>query len=265
MSAPRNRIPVVVFVLLAMTLVLRLMPPQTASGQGDSAPDRSMPSSVTAQIDRGVAPVGQAVPSAATQSANNRPQPRSANYRQFDFVIDAGGGVHTSASYLGISAVGQAFDSGQSASAHYQIASGYLAGSQAVPLYFAWLHLPLVLKNSFNFFAGPFEAEPNNSTTEANGPLRSGQDYLGYPNDAKDYFSFITSNTGPITITLTNDVGGNVQLQLFYQTAGNMVKYVTSAPYVINYTGAAGTYYIYLSTGSNYNGTIPYTLRVTYP
>ncbi len=47
-------------------------------------------------------------------------------------------------------------------------------------------------------FEGPFEVEPNDKYTQANGPINSGQNYQGYPDDANDYFSFTTGATGDI-------------------------------------------------------------------
>jgi|GEM_PF-1686992 len=116
------------------------------------------------------------------------------------------------------------------------------------------------------YFEGPWEQEPNNSWLQANGPLRSGRDYRGYPNDEKDYFSIRTQNPGRIIMDLTNHTGQNVQLQLFYQSVGNRVAVRTSPPYHLEYDGQPGTYYIYINTGSGYNSNPPgYTLRATYP
>jgi DNA-binding beta-propeller fold protein YncE len=125
--------------------------------------------------------------------------------------------------------------------------------------------LPLTLRDYVQYFEGPWEQEPNNAYLQANGPLRSGRDYYGYPNDEKDYFSIYLRTGGPITIDLSNHTGTDVQLQLFYQTPGNVVAYDLTAPYHIEYTGPAGGYYIYIYTAGNYNTITPYTLRVTYP
>ncbi|MBC7250254.1 MAG: hypothetical protein H5T62_08210, partial [Anaerolineae bacterium] len=125
--------------------------------------------------------------------------------------------------------------------------------------------LPLVLRDYIRYFEGPWEMEPNNSYLEANGPLRSGQDYYGYPSDEKDYFSIYLRTGGRILIDLTNHTGTGVQLQLFYQSPGNRVGYDLDAPYHIEYTGSEGWYYIYVYTAGNYNTTTPYTLRATYP
>jgi len=127
------------------------------------------------------------------------------------------------------------------------------------------VYLPLTLRDYVAYFEGPWEVEPNNSYLQANGPLRSGRDYYGYPNDPKDYFSIYLRTGGTITIDLTNHTGQGVQLQLFYQSTNNRVDYDLDAPYHITYTGPAGWYYIYIYTAGGYNTTTPYILRVTYP
>jgi hypothetical protein len=125
--------------------------------------------------------------------------------------------------------------------------------------------LPLVLRNHVAYFEGPFEVEDNDAYLQANGPLRSGRDYSGYPDDSRDYFSIFTLDSGLITIALSNHVGSGVQLQLFYQTTDNRLAYDLDPPYQITYNGPPGTYYIYIFTESGFNGVTPYTLRVTYP
>ncbi len=129
------------------------------------------------------------------------------------------------------------------------------------------IYLPYALKDYVPYFEGPWEKEPNNTYLTANGPLRSGRDYNGYPDDEKDYFSVYLRSSGHIVIDLSNHNGLEVQLQLFYQnTANPPVANQMSAPYHIDYTGAAaGWYFIYIHSAGNYNTTTPYTLRVTYP
>jgi uncharacterized repeat protein (TIGR01451 family) len=128
------------------------------------------------------------------------------------------------------------------------------------------VYLPLVMRNFVVYYEGPWETEPNNTYLQANGPIRSGRVYYGYPNDDRDYWSFYAARPGAIHIDLTNDTGQGVQLQLFYQsTAGGPVAYVTSAPYDLDYSGPAGWYYVYIYAAGGYNQTTPYTLRVSYP
>jgi hypothetical protein len=125
--------------------------------------------------------------------------------------------------------------------------------------------LPGVLGSYRPFFEGTWEREPNNSADEANGPLRSGKAYQGYPNDKKDYFSVETGSRGRITVDLGNHTGQHVQLQLFYQSTANRVVLDPEPPYHLEHTGPAGRYYIYINTGAGFSDTTPYTLRVTYP
>ena len=127
------------------------------------------------------------------------------------------------------------------------------------------LYLPMVQNNYISYFEGPWEVEPNNSSAQANGPLRSGRDYFGYPNDAYDFFSVYLTQPGQLNVTLTNHTGQGVQLQLFYQSTANRVGFVPSPPYTLSYNGQAGWYYIFIYTESGFNSTTPYTLRVTYP
>ena len=64
----------------------------------------------------------------------NRAQPKSANYRLFDYAMSAGGNAHQSSSYKGQGTVGQVMDSNISTSANYRLIGGYQAGSQAIPI-----------------------------------------------------------------------------------------------------------------------------------
>ncbi len=133
-----------------------------------------------------------------------------------------------------------------------------------------YTYLPFVSFRTKTFFEGPFELEPNNKYTQANGPIRSGQDYQGYPDDVNDYFSFTTGTTGDIAINLSNHTGNGVQVILYYQSTAQRVDPVCQKPdggtsCVITYPARpGGLYYLRIYTVSNFN-TTPYTLRVTYP
>lgn len=130
------------------------------------------------------------------------------------------------------------------------------------------------------FFPGPVEAEPNDSTDQANGNLISGQLYLGLPNNGspdtgfRDYFKIRLDNPGSINIDLTNhpleSVNGT-QIQLYYLSLDHRVALDLLPPYHIQYTGPAGTYYIYIYNDVS-KCTLPgiacqnyYTLSVNYP
>jgi hypothetical protein len=126
-------------------------------------------------------------------------------------------------------------------------------------------HLPLILKDYHTYFEGPWEQEENNSPAQANGPIRSGVQYSGYPNDDNDYFYFTTGANGTITVNLTGHTGAGVQLLLYYQLTNDLKVIDNSAPYEITYNGAPGNYYVRIYTASSFNNTSPYTLWVTYP
>jgi uncharacterized repeat protein (TIGR02543 family) len=128
-----------------------------------------------------------------------------------------------------------------------------------------FIYLPLTQYNYINYFEGLWEVEPNDSIAQANGPLRSGQDYFGYPNDARDFFSVYMTQPGQLNVTLSNHTGQGVQLQLFYQSADNRVGFVPDPPYILSHSGPAGWYYIFIFTESGHHSHTPYTLRVTYP
>ena len=119
------------------------------------------------------------------------------------------------------------------------------------------------LRVYFNYFDGPWEQEDNHDVAQANGRLRSNQPYYGYPDDAKDYFFILLEQPGRIIVDLQNYTSTG-QLQLFYQSTNNRVAYATSSPYHLDYTGPAGTYYIYIATTVGHNATTPYTLMVDY-
>jgi len=142
-------------------------------------------------------------------------------------------------------------------------------GSGACAYRFYRVYLPATLRDYVRYFEGPWEVEPNNTWQQANGPLLSDEEYYGYPNDDRDYFSIYTRQAGEITVDLTGHTGGGVQLVLWYgaprDDRSNAVARRYASPYTITYTGPAGWYYIYIYTESGYNEDTPYTLRVTYP
>ena len=109
-----------------------------------------------------------------------------------------------------------------------------------------------------------WEKEPNNECSDqANGPLVSGIDYYGYPNDQWDYFKLDVQEAGMITVELTGHTGKSVQLQLREQNCG-LLGYDPVAPYHLEHDGPAGRYYVYINTGSGYNSDTAYTLRATF-
>ncbi|MFZ6026300.1 MAG: LVIVD repeat-containing protein [Chloroflexota bacterium] len=128
------------------------------------------------------------------------------------------------------------------------------------------IHLPLALRNYTAYFDGPWEAEPNDDYRHANGPLHFGQDYYGYPDDAKDYFSFYVADPTTLAITLDSYTAHGAQVLLYYQTpvAGGEVARDYEPPFRIEYDAPAGWYYLYIYAAGNYNYNA-YTLRVQAP
>ncbi len=92
----------------------------------------------------------------------NAVQPRSDNYRLFNYVQVAGAGAHTSqpTGYQGHSTVGQVHDSPRITSTSYSLASGYEAGSRAIPLVVPG-------HDEFEFINGIFASGVVNSTMQS--------------------------------------------------------------------------------------------------
>jgi hypothetical protein len=128
-------------------------------------------------------------------------------------------------------------------------------------------YLPFIIHNERAYYSGPWETEPNTPYTLANGPIGSGQEYYGYPDDLRDYWSFYATSDGPMSISLENFSANGGQLQLFYQVATETtrVAYDITAPYQINYSGPAGLYYIFIAAESGPNTLTPYTLTAQFP
>jgi hypothetical protein len=192
------------------------------------------------------------------------------------WTVDGGGGISQGGSYSLSGSVGQP-DAGVLSAGAYTLTGGFWGGAAAVVHIPATgpVHLPLIQKNfpfvptptPIPYFYGPWEVEDNDGSTQANGPLRSGTDYYGYPDDDWDFFYFDLANAGEIAIDLTDHTGQGVQLLLYYQTTDTgSVKRDTSKPYSINYTASElGRYYIGIYTERNHNTDTAYTLHVNYP
>jgi hypothetical protein len=195
--------------------------------------------------------------------------PTASAYRLVTSIFPAAGGVGLmSESYRSSVTVGEAalpLSTTVLSSANFRLRPGFLAASHAGPGRWS-IYLPLAMRNSVTYYEGLWETEPNNTYLQANGPIRAGRDYYGYPNDDRDYWIFYAASPGNIQVDLTSHIGHGVQLQLFYQSpAGGPVAIATSAPYHLGYSGQAGWYYAYIYAAGAYNQTTPYTLRVSYP
>lgn len=152
-------------------------------------------------------------------------------------------------------------------STNFQHQPGFLAAGLSAPPSLG-VFLPVVLSPCEGFL----EAEPNDSSDSADGPLCSEQDHFGYP-DQQDWFFVDTSANGTITVDLSNHTGQDVQLHLYYQKAdaAHRVGFDATPPYHLECPsaehptcGAVGRYYILIYAVEPYGSSL-YTLRVTYP
>jgi Concanavalin A-like lectin/glucanases superfamily len=131
------------------------------------------------------------------------------------------------------------------------------------------LFLPAVLNNYCPFC----EIEPNDVVNDATGPLVSGQNYIGDPdengsNQDSDYYYIDLATAGTITISVTDFLAIG-QVQLYYQTTADLKVTVADQPngnYQITYSGNAGRYYIrVVAPDGHATGNGNYSLQVNYP
>jgi hypothetical protein len=127
------------------------------------------------------------------------------------------------------------------------------------------IFMPGLFRSLSVYFEGPQENEPNNTAAQANGPLRSGRAYTGYPNDAYDVYSFHLSTAGKITLDLSSFTVPSGQLHLYAQTLSNRLAFDSSAPYHLEVNSSPGTYYVIVYTGGGFNSTTLYSLQAVYP
>lgn len=140
------------------------------------------------------------------------------------------------------------------------------ATPQVEPPRFVMIFAPLILKDFPVYFNGPNEAEDNDASANANGPLRLNTNYQGLPDDANDYFRFVLPRAGTVTLSLSGHIAENtqnVQLQLRSATDAS-IQFVFQRPFVIQKTLPAGTYLarVFYAPPGPYNTTTPYTLRI---
>jgi len=112
--------------------------------------------------------------------------------------------------------------------------------------------------------------EPNDSMSSAYGPLTSGSTYNSYIASSSDvdYYKFTTSQTGAISVNLSN-LPGDYDLYL-YNSSGSLLKSSTNGGTTsesISYSASTtGTFYVKVI---GYNGasstSTAYALKVTYP
>ena len=117
-----------------------------------------------------------------------------------------------------------------------------------------------------------WELEGNGDLAAANGPLLSGLEYYGLHNDQDDYFKVYLSGNGVIAAQLNSQLDAKddnsnyvVQLQI-KDSSGNLLDYAVGPNVGLEYTVAAGWYYVRVFTVPEYvDAGKQYTLMVTFP
>lgn len=124
------------------------------------------------------------------------------------------------------------------------------------------------------YFHGPHEVEPNNSSSEANGPILPYTTYHGTmssADDSNDYFSFRLAQPGTAELFLSNIAPGhnyNLILRdndLAVLPGGNSSNVGNADEHIGPLTLPAGLYYIQVFNRSQTGSSQPYHLRITYP
>jgi hypothetical protein len=136
------------------------------------------------------------------------------------------------------------------------------------------VYLPAILNNYCGGLAGSAEHEPNDSSSQANGPLCSGFVYSGGPDEHgsgqdSDYYYINLTTAGTISIDVM-DFLTDGQVQLYYQTINDpnptIIRDQADGNYHIMHNGNSGLYYIrVVSPVGHVTGNGNYLLRVTYP
>jgi hypothetical protein len=132
-------------------------------------------------------------------------------------------------------------------------------------------YLPMVFGPDI-FFAGPGESEPNNSFSEANGPLRPDFIYNGLATDPDDFYFFEAGGSGTITVDVLDLIVGEAQISIYREVEGAPPELVESANSPPDFhlelsRPPGGKYYVVVHVGpaALQRSTIPYTLNVSYP
>ncbi len=111
----------------------------------------------------------------------------------------------------------------------------------------------------------PSNPHSNNSRAAAEGPLISGVDYFGFPNDGWDCFKFDVSADGEITASLTGHTGSGVCLYLVSKKI-NLLHQHCEPPYYFEIpVNRDDEHYVCIKTTSGFNSNTSYTLQVTFP
>jgi PKD repeat protein len=127
------------------------------------------------------------------------------------------------------------------------------------------IYLPIVLKGFPLCFEGPWEVEDNDSASQANGLLCSGQEYYAYPDDANDYFS-LHSGAGTVTVDMWDYVPGTNGQLILYDEELNWVDWDNDPldGWQIVADVGQGKYYVRVYTADGFVAEA-YRLQVSFP
>lgn len=131
--------------------------------------------------------------------------------------------------------------------------------------------LPITLNNALVYFNGPWEIEPNNTFSQANGFIRSGQTYFGTisdPSDVNDYFSFKLTVPHTVEIFLTQIANGSNFNLTLRDINLNVVGYSGNLnnqdEHILTGALPVGQYYIQISNSSGTGSNQAYNLLTVY-
>jgi hypothetical protein len=144
---------------------------------------------------------------------------------------------------------------------------GALTGTHTIAIGPWSIYLPLTMRDWINYYEGPWEAEPNDTSVQANGPIRSSQTYSGTfpsPADLKDYFYFYLSTARTVELWLTNiPVESDYDLVLLNANGEPICLSNNSGPadeHIVCGPLPVGRYYIQVYNYSKTGSTQPYHL-----
>jgi hypothetical protein len=116
--------------------------------------------------------------------------------------------------------------------------------------------------------------EPNDTPSDADGPLKSGQTYHSFiwnAEDTSDYYYFVPISTQQVRIALTNIPAGNDYDLYVYHLVGGQYELkwwsngTGSGPEYLDFVPTPGTkYFVRVYPFKGYSSTQPYHLTVTY-
>mgnify|MGYP000570401583 CR=1 FL=1 len=128
------------------------------------------------------------------------------------------------------------------------------------------IHLPVIYKHYYSCLLGPGEVEPNNSPSQATGPLCPNRQYEGFPNDAEDWFS-VYAQAGTVTVDMWDYAPGAQGQLILYDHSLHLLA-VDNDPtdgWHLEADVGPGKYFIRIYTAGGFTDILPYKLQATFP